>query len=134
MHSLPFTHSCCSAPYNNTKFNKTIPIFIHSFIHYRIYGKNDENSSSENSNLNLLVDQMVELSDEEFEQMDEEIDSESDLAEGVIIIPIVDVINMSENNDDYNDIEYVLPKHQRCAAHTLNLIATKVSFYLCILN
>ena len=35
-----------------------------------------------------------------------------------------DLITLVEGNDDFTQLKYELPPHERCAAHTLNLVAS----------
>lgn len=38
----------------------------------------------------------------------------------------IDAINLNILNDEDKELQYTLPKHHRCCAHTINLIETVV--------
>jgi len=42
----------------------------------------------------------------------------------------IDAIDLNILNDEDHDLQYVLPKHHQCCAHTINLIATMVIKHL----
>lgn len=46
----------------------------------------------------------------------------------------VSYCDIAEIFESEGDDSYVLPKHHRCAAHTINLIATNVSKFIVLFN
>ena len=59
------------------------------------------------------------------EVIEQEGDNDQDEEEEATFENVCDVLTLDPNsNDDYTQVLYELPRHKRCAAHTLNLAAS----------
>lgn len=100
--------------YNFLKVFKFIILFL-----FRVYDQKDNDYPSDNSN--------------SYENNSSDSDIDNDSSEEVTILPISDVLQLDVNDSDNEfDLIYNLPKHHRCAAHILNLIAIKVFYYVLV--
>lgn len=89
-------------------------------FYFSVYSKKDyKDYSSTEFNLNTFVNKATEMSDEEENIVnnyntigeDGEVDDISEGPEGVVILPIIDVLLLGENNTENNEFEnlYSLP-------------------------